>query len=293
MLTRILVATDFSPLGRAAVARAGSLAKQSHAELRLIHATADWNLFSRSISADQKVYASLTSHAESALREEIGWVWTEFGVRARGDVHQGNATQVIFRVASEFQPSLLVIGARGEHAPQIAPAALGGTALKVIAHARFPVLLVRHTNGCAYREALVAMSDARDLATRLVRWGATLAPGSICHAVRAYDVPYIERLRLCGVGNATVAACVEDARLGAQRDTDEVLRTVQEYAEIRTHLVSGEPLAVVLTEIVRDRVQLLIVGKHSQRANETGHDLLGSVGVRIAYHAPIDVLVVP
>ncbi len=292
-LSRILVATDFSPLGHAAIARAGQLAKDSHAELHLIHATPDWNLFSRSISVDQAIYASVTRHAESALQRDIDWLWTEYGVRARGAVHLGNATHCILRLASEFRPSLLVIGARGEHAPLVGPAALGGTTLKLIAHVTFPLLLVRHTDMCPYRETLVAMSDARDLSTRLALWGATLAPGSICHAIRAYEVPYSERVRVCGVSESAIAACVEDARVGAQQTTDEVVRTIQGYSEVRTHVISGEPLAVVLTEIVRDRVQLLVVGKHGQRPDETGHALFGSVGVRIAYHAPIDVLVVP
>src|SRR5215472_12939080 len=98
-LSRILVATDYSPGAGAALARAGELAKEHHAELRIIHASPDWNLFSRSMPAQQAQYASLTQHAESAMRHDIEWLHQKFSIRASGEVHLGSATRTILRLA--------------------------------------------------------------------------------------------------------------------------------------------------------------------------------------------------
>jgi len=56
LLRRILVATDFSPAGHAAVARAGQLADQYHCQLMVFHATPDWTLFSQRATAHQQHY---------------------------------------------------------------------------------------------------------------------------------------------------------------------------------------------------------------------------------------------
>ncbi len=78
---------------------------------------------------------------------------------------------------------------------------------------------------------------------------------------------------------------MEESRHSAQRETDLALSRADEAARIQIHLVPGDALQAVLTEIVRDRVQLLIVGKHSRSGDEAAHWLLGSVAVRLAYHA--------
>ena len=52
-----------------------------------------------------------------------------YGIHARGEVQLGKASEVIEHAATSYQPDLIVLGARGEHEPRIAPAALGGTGL--------------------------------------------------------------------------------------------------------------------------------------------------------------------
>jgi nucleotide-binding universal stress UspA family protein len=291
VLSRILVATDYSPCGGAAVARAGQLAGEHHAELRVIHVSPDWNLFSRSLPAQQAHYASLTQHAEGALQHDVEWVQRKFSIRARGDIYLGNASQTILRAVAEYQPHLLVIGSRGEHGPMISPSGLGGTALKLIAETTVPMLIARNTDASHYQEALLAVSDAGDLSRRIVEWGVTVAPHAVRHLVHAYDVPYLERLRHCGIDDATLVACATQSRAGAQRAMDELLKVSS--TRIQTHLMPGEPLNVVLTQIIRDRAQLLVIGKHAESITESDHALVGSVGLRLAYHAQVDVLVVP
>ncbi len=134
LVNRILVATDFSPAGRLAVTRAGQLASQYKTDLHLVHATPDWNLFSRWTSARQEHYDAITLHAQSAMREEVNWILGRFGVHARGEIQLGKASRVIARAAADYKPSLIVAGARGEHQPRISPEAFGGTTLKLLLH---------------------------------------------------------------------------------------------------------------------------------------------------------------
>jgi len=293
VLSRILVATDFSAGAGAAVTRAGQLAQEHHAELHLIHASPDWNLFSRVLPAHQGHYSTLTEFAESAMQREVAWVEQKFAIRVRGVVELGGATRTIARAAQEFQPQLLVIGARGEHGPSVAASALGGTALKLLSQATRPLLLVRDIGARPYAEAMAAISDASEIAKRIVRWGMLVAPSAVWHLIRAYDVPYLERLRQCGIDDAAMISCAADSRASAQREIDMVIKAAEHTSPMRVHLMPGEPLRVVLTQIVRERVHLLVVGKHAERIADAGHGLVGSVGFRLAYHAQGDVLVVP
>lgn len=292
-LTRILVATDFSPGAGAAIARAGLLAQEHHADLRLIHASPDWNLFSRVLPAQQAHYATLTQHAEAAIQREIEWLQQRFGVRAHGGVELGSATRTIARVVQDFQPQVVVIGARGEHGPSVSSSALGGTAMKLLLQTTRPLLIVRDTCSRSYSEAMAAVSDPDELAKRIVQCGLLLAPTATWHIVRAYDVPYLERLRKCGIEEAAMLTCATEARESAQRAVEALLKPIESSAPMRIHLVQGEPLRAVLTQIVRDRAHLLVVGKHAQSIAETDHALVGSVGLRLAYHAQGDVMVVP
>ncbi len=292
-LSRILVATDFSAGAGAAVGRAGQLAKEHQAELHLIHASPDWNLFCRALPAQQDHYATLTQFAESAMHREIAGLEQKFAIRVRGQVQLGSAARTIARAVQEFQPQLLVIGARGEHGPSVAASALGGTALKLLSQATGPVLLVRDTSTRPYAEAMAAISDASEISKRIVQWGTLLAPRAIWHIARAFDVPYLERLQQCGIDDAAMISCAADSRASAQREVDTVLEAVGHSTPLHVDLLPGEPLRVVLTQTVRERAQLLVVGKHAQGVAETAHALLGSVGFRLAYHAQIDVLVVP
>src|SRR5262249_6710869 len=114
-VSRILAATDFSAAGHAAVARAGQIAGQHAAELRVIHATPDWNLFSNRAPMPQQHYEDISKNAQLLLRRTTDWLASEFSIRVLGAVHRGKASQTITRAIAMYQPNLLVIGAHGEH----------------------------------------------------------------------------------------------------------------------------------------------------------------------------------
>jgi hypothetical protein len=90
------------------------------------------------------------------MRDEVNRVMNEFGVHAQGAVQLGKASEVISRVIGSYQPTIVVVGAQGEHEPRIAPAALGGTLLKLFLRRECPLLLVRDGDPHRYTTALAA-----------------------------------------------------------------------------------------------------------------------------------------
>lgn len=293
ILNRILVATDLSPASHAAVARAGQLARQHAAELYMVHATPDWPLFSRSGAARQEDYESVSLNAETLVDQETNWLRSEFGVPARADVHRGQASHTIVRAVEAYQPDVVVIGARGERARQDAPAALGGTTLKLISQIAQPLLLVRDSEPTTYNTSLAAVQNDSPLSRRIVHWGSVLVQEGTCVVVCAYDLPYIERLRLRDRNNATIAARCEEQEGGLRSAIGALPCAGEVGTQIHTHVVRGTALSAVLTEISQYRPQVLIVGRHEYQLGGAAHAPLGCVGVRLAYHAPCDVLIVP
>jgi nucleotide-binding universal stress UspA family protein len=291
IVSRILAATDFSPASHSALVRAGQLAAQHAAELRVIHATPDWNLFSAHASMPQQHYAEISAGAARLLQKETTWLATEFAIPVMGETHQGKASQAIARSVEAYQPNLLVIGARGEHAAHLTPAALGGTTLKLLTQVKVPTLLVRSESAIPYNISLAAIGPADEQAKRIVHWANALTREH-CHIVRAYEVPYLERLRLSGTSAAAIAKCNTDmaARYAADPPWS---KEHGSGPQMHMHLVRGSPETMVLSEVARLTPQLVVIGRHAERALDSAHPLMGCVGVRIAYHCPVDVLIVP
>jgi nucleotide-binding universal stress UspA family protein len=294
IVRRILVASDFSGAAHLAVCRAGQLAKQNDAYLHLIHARPDWNLFSGSSPAAADHYRAVTEHAEQALTDELAFLEKTFGIHARGETRIGRASRVLRSAVADIEPHLIVAGARGEHDSRTMAPFLGGTALKLIAFAGSPVLIVRKPGLGPYTVALAAVECSGDAARRVVLWATSLLREGDCHVVHAYDVPYLERVRKRGVSEVAIRSRMDEVRNMAQGFLDEVLYEAAASGQrLHAHLVCGEPVSAVLAEIDRYRPDLIIVGKHEHPQREQFTATLGSVAVRIAYHAPGDVLVVP
>ncbi len=296
VLKRILVATDFSPAARLAVWRAGQLAKLNDAHLHVVHAQPDWNLFARSAPRVAEHYHAVVEHAERALREELAFLEATFGIHVRGETRTGPASRVLHAAAQQIEPHLIVAGARGEHdTPAMAPF-LGGTALKLVTSASSPVLIVRTPGVGAYSVAVAAVESSHAPARLLLRWaGLLLGEGECdCHVVHAFDVPYVARMRKHGVSESVIQASSEQIRKAAMSVMDEVLRAEAGLKRrFHVHLVSGETVGTLLAEIERRKPDLVVVGRHGHSPREHPVASFGSVALRIAYHVPGDVLVVP
>ena len=292
ILKRILVATDLSAAGKHTVMRAGQLARQWEAGLFLVHARPDWNLFARWRPASQDSYHDIAQSADKPLREVLADLEAKFGVHARCDSRLGKASNVIAAMVAEHEPHLVIIGARGEHDSGETGPCLGGTAFKLLTRFEQPLLLVRGATAAVYTTSLVAVDTASALSRRAVLWGSGLVQGGDCHVVHAYDLPYVERMRLRGVTEAVIDGRMRQAHEEATTTVQEVLGAAEGAARVQGHAVRGEPVATALAEITRHAPQLVVIGKRGPRAPPAQHSVMGSVGFRIAYHTPVDVLII-
>lgn len=293
VLKRILVATDLSAAGRRAVMRAGQLARQWEANLFLTHVRPDWNLFSRWRPASRDSYEDVAHSSETPLRLTLAELESRFGVHARCDSRLGKASVVIAALAAELEPHLLVIGARGEHDACAPGPCLGGTAMKLLARVDIPMLLVRRDPAAPYTSAMVAVDAPSALSRRGVLWGSGMVGDGDCQVVHACGVPYIERMRLQGVEEAVIERRVMQSEEGATAIVQDLAGAAEGGAKLHTRVLHGEPAYAVLTELERNPPDLLVIGKCEPSVSNAQHGAIGGVGFRIAYHAPVDVLVLP
>lgn len=292
-VTRILAATDFSPAGDAALNRAGQLAAQQGADLHIIHATPDWNLFSNRASLAQQLYTGISRNAERLLKAAKDQLSSKFAIHVTGEMHQGKASQSIARCVASYQPGLLVLGAHGEHAIGSTPIALGATTMKLITQVKLPMLLVRQSEMRPYRTCLAAIGTAAQQARRIVHWANAMVGDGDCHIVRSYEVPYLERLKLSGLGAEAIATCTADAEMAARYSANPPWAGEETTAKMHMHLVRGAPLPSVLSEVGRHAAQLVVIGRHEESPLTLEHPLMSCIGTQIAYHCPVDVLLVP
>jgi nucleotide-binding universal stress UspA family protein len=293
-LKRILVATDFSQAARRGVWRAGNLAQRHGAAIQIVHARPDWNLYCRASSVAREYYAGLSEHAEQAMKAELEYLQETYGVRARGEISIGQASEVLARATAQFEPDLLVVGARGEHDAASTPPFLGGTALKLLAQSQCAILLVRTQGTGPYASTLAAVDTAADVAVRIIEWADVLLEEGDCHLVHAFDVPYLERMRTRGVPSQVLSECIDEARQAAQRAVDRMFKQTEPSTQaLHVHLVRGEPIVALLAEIERCAPELVVVGKHQTLPLERATRFVGTIALRLAYHAPTDVLLVP
>ncbi len=291
-LKRILVATDLSAAAHSAVMRAGQLAQQWEAALYLVHARPDWNLFSRWSSATQDAYEDISQGADATLRQLLAELATRFSVHARCDSRMGKASSVIGAVALDWEPHLLLLGANGEHDSFRPQPFLGGTALKLLSQIELPLLFVRAAPEKSYATSLVAVDIPDDLSRRAIDWASGLVPGGDCHLVHAYGVPYVERMRFGANPDAVLQSRMQQARKAAQTMSQDLLGAAQGAAKMHAHIVSGEPVATLLSEVTAREPQLVVVGRRKSLGPLGMHGTMGGIGFRIAYHTPIDVLII-
>lgn len=288
-IKRILAATDFSPLGNAAVERAAMLAAGHNSALRVLHAFPKPGVLESLLAAGDdlpaRLRASAREHLEQLIRRTGAAAVT---ATIDADVVEGSASESIVRAAADFSPDLVVIGA---HARGIVRQFfLGGTASRVLSGARGPVLVVRQPAQAHYARVLAAVNlgpdSARvlDAALMLSRHGSI----TVAHACQSpFDAGTHDRadsggqLELLGVREA------EKARVRMK----ELLAThAQDESGLQGRVVRGHPNPVLFDLAAEIHADLIVALRHN--GPRIGEDIMGSIARLLAYHAPCDVLIV-
>jgi nucleotide-binding universal stress UspA family protein len=290
-ITRILVATDFSPASDRAVEMAVHWARTENAALHLIHVAPPKTVLGESWGVPSASVRAIYRQATEALHALAAKVDPRHELAITTGLHMGRAGRRILEAAREFSAELLVLGARGEHENNNHRGALGGTSSRIAHSTTVPLLLVR--NAPQSQSVAVAAVDLGPQSRRIVAWAIKAARGGHVHVFHAYEVPYGQRLRAYGLAPETVAVYSQDERMRRENE----LATLCAFAPLNTsvqHAIErGEPVRETLRYAERVSAGLIVVGKHNLSPPGTRSPPYGSVCRSVASFAHTDVLVIP
>src|SRR5690606_9671557 len=97
------------------------------------------------------------------------------------------------RSARDFEADLLVAGTRGEHEVSSRHAALGGSAMKLLAAAPLPLLLVRTGSHDLPGSVLAAVDLSPVSRDVFAAARESLRPGGVLTVFHAYEAPFADR----------------------------------------------------------------------------------------------------
>lgn len=134
----ILVATDGSANGSAAVAAAGTLAKQCDARVLAVHVFEPLALLGH--VPPPVDFAAHARHAEELLDSDWTVSLTELGVDYDCEVVEGKPSEAILEAANTAHADLIVVGARG--LSPLERLLVGSTTHALLEEAPCPVVVV-------------------------------------------------------------------------------------------------------------------------------------------------------
>lgn len=284
-MNQVLVGTDGSDSGTAAVRWAAEEAVRRALPLRIVHAVAPW-LYETPVDprfASIRVWllsqgGTVVDEAVAAARER------EPEVAVEGELVPGPATRMLLGRAGEA--AMLVLGRSGMGAAGLV---LGSTTLQVVAHSPVPVVVVRGLAPEARREVVVGVDTAAtgEAAIALAFEEAALrtAPLRVVHAWwhPASSAP------------GDIRPLVYDPQAMAEdelRRIEEALTPWREKwpdVEVVPEVVHGRAVRVLAE--ATERADLLVVGTRG-RGGFKGL-LLGSVSHALLHRAKCPLAVVP
>lgn len=282
MITRILVATDFSPRSDRALRRGILLARQNATQLQLTHVVDD-DQPQRLIDAERREAAALLDELASTIRESDR-------IDCEGHVATGDAFQGIVRMAEETGVDLLLLG---PHRRQLLrDVFVGTTAERVLRTSRIPVLLANGIPAGAYRKVLIAsdLSNCAYAAADTAKQLGLLAPVDIIvlHVMDPIESGPVTRAAM------TIKEVDEQAARLRERLTDELgafARKLGVVAALRVIGPSVESTPIAINNYAKDtKADLIVVGTRARSGFEKW--LLGSVAEGVLGHAEMDVLAV-
>ncbi len=299
-IQKILVPVDFSECSRAAVDQAAWIARETGAELRLLHVWQQAAFLAPDVGGSAHATSLAFSEAAhgSAQRQLSRFVEE---LLARGVAvksawcEKGLPSQVIIEQANGLGADLLVMGTHGltgfEHA------LIGSVVEKVLRRAPCPVLSVRAGLPGGFprdlRRMLVPVdySDGSKLAVDAALCLARLL-GALPTAVHVWDRP-------AWVSDTiTVQTEGKQTSLGAlileneEAQMQDFLSSLPSSAGRLPHrLLAGEPASAILKELDDGGYDLCVVATHGRGGLR--HLLLGSITEKLVRLAKVPVLTVP
>jgi nucleotide-binding universal stress UspA family protein len=294
----ILVAVDFSEGSKAALDRAALIARQTGANLHVLHVWQAPEFVPALDRSTDATLASISKLVEARAREEMDRFVTEAGVRGitirHAFVEAGVPATAIVDAAARQKHDLIVVGTHGRTG--LAHALIGIVAERVVRKAPCPVLSVRERapKASLALRRILAPVDYSDGSRRSLEYAASLALtfGAEIDVVHVWDRPaYVSgEVMVHGPGD-TKRSLGELVHDNAERDMKEFLATLAPIRHMPFRLLSGEPASTLIKELEAEKYDLVVVGTHGR----TGFRrfLLGSIAEKLVRYSPAPVLTVP
>jgi universal stress protein E len=278
-VNRLLVATDLSARSERAVGRGGVLARQSHAELALLHVVDD--------DQPPPLVAAATRQAEKLLRATVAGLG---GPQPEVLVRAGDPFEVVVQTAAERAVDLVVMGA---HRKRILRDVFTGTTIeRVMRTGRHPVLMENRAPAEPYRGAVVA-SDMSEASAGALRTAAALGflGASELSAVHAFMPLAKDMMVYAGVEGEKIAEHVTHAGADARNKLVAFLRgCCPELLQHALLVEEGDPVVVIRRAVARLDADLVIIGTRGHTGLK--RVLLGSVADAALRTLECDVLAV-
>ena len=284
-IKRILAATDFSPLGNAAVERAIMLAEREKAKLHAVHAFPKLGALNAILATGEGLRAQLRAVAQENL-DELTRQAAAGAAKISAEVLEGSAAEVISRAAGDFNPDIIVIGAHAKGAVQ--QFFLGGTASRILERATCPVLVVRQPTQADYARVLAAV-DLESDSTRVIDNALATARHGQITVAHAYQSPFDSRLHYRAISAEQLEHLAENEATKAQSRMVELIAAYEQTgASLQVRVIRGHPNPVLFDLAAEMNADLIVALRHKgSRFEET---IMGSIARLLAYYAPCDVL---
>jgi nucleotide-binding universal stress UspA family protein len=289
-IKRVLVATDFSKAGQRAVEEAAEWARDTSAQLRIVHVTPPKRWLGTTWRLKPAVTDSIERHAASALKQAAERADPERRLELSTAVLSGPAARSIARAARDYAADLLVVGARGERDAQ-GQQVLGVTSSKLLGEADIPLLLVRRP----HKDPVAGVVVGLDLSARsrsVLEWADLAAAGRHLYAYHVYNEPFAARLEAYGLAASAIDVYSAQARSQCDTELASLIASIDRTGVTSRAVERGDPAEQLRRYIDDVRPSLVVLGKHVRQARSSPASSVASVCRFVANFVSSDVLVV-
>lgn len=280
MMQHILVATDLSARSDRAIDRAFALARETGAEITVLHVVDD--------ELPTAIADQLKAEAESTIARICQGPTGQGVAKVNPRVAFGRGFEEVLRCAEETSADLLVLGLHRNASGR--GLFTGTTVERVIRHGETPVLVVRDRVEGPYRKILVGV-DFSPYSRRAAEFALRALPGAEVVLVHAYDVPF--------KGFITGRSARDEVSKRHQQQFDAMVEGEMKAflaslpdngARLERVMREGTVREVVMSQVTQRKPDLLVIGTHGRTG--VAHALLGSVAEDLLNAPPCDVLAV-
>jgi nucleotide-binding universal stress UspA family protein len=284
-LSRVLVATDFSPHASCALVRALQLPLREGAEILLVHALSA----AASVGGRHEEEEALARHALEESVHHTQEARARVACEVRGLLVRGIPAEALTHAARDFGAELVVMG-RPRHPGSVLARMRERVAGGLIESIPTALLVVGPPPAGPYRRPLVAV-DFTDASRRALEAALRLCSGASRVAVlHDYDISYELVLHQTAAQASRILEYQREAKAQARAGLQRFLAPYRDAGVHFDELVrSGDASASILELAQEEQADLVAVGRHVRGG--MGRLVRPHVGPQVARESTCDVLI--